>query len=581
MAAPVVEQVITATANNETSMQTGTWTVSADDFVIVMVATKQGDEPTTPTFNGSDLTFTKSSWTVESGQGQVSHGIWYGKAGSTSFGAVNVGGLTSNKKYACHAIRISGAEVTGTNGGDALEATAIAHTGATDTANASVNITTLTDDALVVGFASGRSTNWAVGSGYTAINLNLEAGTGGGSSVASSERKTLATAGSTAVDWTNGAQDWIIWAGSIKPSGGGGQTIAVGQSSETDSIPGALTWTKVMAVGLSTETDTAQVVTPLQPIIVVLGQSTETDTGQVVTWSKALTVGQSVETDTGQAVTWSKVMPVAQATEADTAQAVGWSKVMPVGQASETDTAQAVTPIFAVAVGQATETDTAQAVTWSKVLAVGQANETDTAQPVTAGGEIVVNVVQATETDTSQAVSWSKVMPVGQSTESDVAQAMTWAKSLLVAQTTETDTAQSTTWSKVMPVTQATESDLAQAVASAKLYLVGLSSETDAAQSVSPIRVVNVGQATEADTATAISWSKILALGLASETDTALSTTLVSASPEVEIGILGETFLDAHVQEMFADVDMAPGPHLDPDITHPKLDSIWGTLIKR
>jgi hypothetical protein len=195
--------------------------------------------------------------------------------------------------------------------------------------------------------------------------------------------------------------------GATDATGGGGQTIAVGQVTETD-VAQPISWApKNRFVNLATETDLAQAVTRRKTL--AIGQASETDAAQPVVATKRKALGQTSETDLAQAVAHEKARALGQATETDLAQAVAVvsSNVVAVGQASETDLAQPVGRLKAKVLGQATETDSAQTVT-----------------PI--AGTIVIGIGQATETDAAQAVLWApKIRIIGQAAEADSALAVT------------------------------------------------------------------------------------------------------------------------------------------------------------
>jgi hypothetical protein len=178
-----------------------------------------------------------------------------------------------------------------------------------------------------------------------------------------------------------------------------GQTVAIGQSTETDTAQAfTVTTTLAAAIGQASETDTAQALTPVtggSPQTVGIGQAAESDTAQALTVSATRTaaIGQAEETDEAQAMS-----PV-----------VGGATL--IGQASETDAAQTLTAVpgvRTVAIGQASETDSAQAMSAraAATILAGMALEIDTAQPLTAlisGASLVIG--QASELDVAQALA--------------------------------------------------------------------------------------------------------------------------------------------------------------------------------
>ncbi len=137
---------------------------------------------------------------------------------------------------------------------------------------------------------------------------------------------------------------------------------------------------------------------------IAVGQVTETDLAQAVAWApKHRLVSQVIETDTPQGVTARKTLSLVQVTEADLAQALSVRKSLTLGQPPEIDIAQSVTRSGqTIPVDQTLEADLAQAVSSRKAQTLGQSVETDLAQPAT----------------------WSLRRLVGQVLESDLAQAI-------------------------------------------------------------------------------------------------------------------------------------------------------------
>lgn len=293
-----------------------------------------------------------------------------------------------------------------------------------------------------------------------------------------------------------------------------------------------------ISVGQSTETDSAQTVTPQRAYSVA--QATETDSAQVITPARAITVNQASETDSAQALTHAKQVQVSQAAETDTAQTVTAARTYDVNQATETDSAQALTVAKQVAINQTTETDSAQALTIAKGVDVGQASETDSAQAVSASAATTVG--QASETDTAQAVTPARTYAVAQTTETDTAQSIAPAKQVTISIATETDAGQTITAQRAVTVSIASETDSAQAITATTsgFTVVNQSTETDAAQPITAAKLLALGQATQSDTALTIAPQKALEIGIVTETDSALS---ISHAKQVQLSLVSETDL--------------------------------------
>lgn len=180
---------------------------------------------------------------------------------------------------------------------------------------------------------------------------------------------------------------------------------------------------------------------------VAVGQVTETDLAQAIARLKTKALGQASSTETAQPITALKTRALGQAAETDLAQTLTARKTKTLGQTTETDTAQPISHGgFQVTVNQAAETDVAQAVAWApKHRLVGQAVEIDLAQPISRGAQII-EIAQASETDLAQAIARAKAKALGITQETDAAQPIAWApKHRLIGQAAEVDLAQTIT----------------------------------------------------------------------------------------------------------------------------------------
>lgn len=176
----------------------------------------------------------------------------------------------------------------------------------------------------------------------------------------------------------------------------GGQTVAIGQATETDSAFSVVK-KKVKVTGLTTETDSVL-------------------TAKVV---KTKLVGLNAETDSAFSVIHTKSKLLGLNTEADSVLALTKKKTRSIGQASESDITFSVTKGHTLTTGLATETDSSLAVSKLKRKLLGQPSETDSALALQFGHVIVVN--QATETDSVFSLTHSKRKAIGQAQEFDLA----------------------------------------------------------------------------------------------------------------------------------------------------------------
>lgn len=314
-----------------------------------------------------------------------------------------------------------------------------------------------------------------------------------------------------------------------------GQSVDVGQTTETDSTQ-SVGKTKQKAVGLATETSSAQAVTSISGNQVPVGQAVEQDESNYavlnhqsefalpVTWVMEVpSLALPLEFDSSQSLGKAKQKVLGIATEADTAQTAGSAKEKGLGFTAETDAAQAVDHSRALGVAQVTEADQAQPATSAKHKDAGLSTELDTPQEIRPTH--VRTLGQAVETDVSLALLQAQQVETGQPSEADAPQQLTSSKRKAIGQAVETDTAQPATINRSLTVGITSETDSAQAVASAKRKDLGLSSETDTANSVTVVGQIEaaIGQVSETDLAQPVTSSKVKELGQATEAGTGQS----------------------------------------------------------
>lgn len=107
---------------------------------------------------------------------------------------------------------------------------------------------------------------------------------------------------------------------------------------------------------------------------------------------QSIAVGQSLETDTVTAITSSKARSVGQVLQTEAASDIVPSKHLFLGQAVETDTAQSISTQITkhVAIGQATGGEVSSSITPVKSRLVDTAVEASTANPFTVSGGVVL-----------------------------------------------------------------------------------------------------------------------------------------------------------------------------------------------
>ena len=202
------QQTVTGTATAANSVAPSSWTPSANDLILVWVACRSGVKASSVSGNG--ITFTKVIEDLETPQNQCTLSLWRGMSASPSTGAITASLSGTANAAVIQAHRISGAITTGTNGADAIGASAIANTGATDTNAPSVTLTTTAANSRCYGGATHRSQVYSAGSGETAISLNITAGTAGDTTSLSTEYQDVASASSVTINGSLvSATDWI------------------------------------------------------------------------------------------------------------------------------------------------------------------------------------------------------------------------------------------------------------------------------------------------------------------------------------------------------------------------------------
>lgn len=226
------------------------------------------------------------------------------------------------------------------------------------------------------------------------------------------------------------------------------------------------------------------------------------------------------------------------ASETDSAQSITPSKSLAIGIASESDSGFAITAGHAAAIGIASETDSAQSLTPSKASALGLASETDSAQSIAASKSAAIGI--ASETDSGLSIGAGKSTAIGVTSETDSAQSVTPSKSLALGIAEETDSALSITGAteggQTIAIGLATETDTAFSITPSKTRAIGIAEETDTALGISPMKSIGLGVALEMDEAFAMVAGKSRTIGLANELDTALAMTVSGGAPILVFG---------------------------------------------
>lgn len=203
-------------------------------------------------------------------------------------------------------------------------------------------------------------------------------------------------------------------------AGGGAQTVAISQATETD-LAQALAAAQRLTVAQAIETDLAQALAVAQAKSV--GQTAEADLAQALSIAQRRVLGQALETDAAQAIAASHRVTIGQASESSIAHALAALHRLTVGQAAETDQAQGAAYVAPGVIAQASEADLAQPIAIAQRRAIGQSVEADAAQPVGIQTGLAVGVGLTLEIDTAFALAGLR-LGLGSAAEIDVALAV-------------------------------------------------------------------------------------------------------------------------------------------------------------
>lgn len=240
MAIVIEQSVVTAVDTPSGSAASASWTPGSNELCLCLIANRGSNTPGNynSAVSGNGLTWV-NVLNQDDTQGQINLSVWRAMGASPTTGAVTVTFAVDPTACSFQLLRISGVKTTGTNGSGAIGNTASAETGATDTTPATTSVTTSANNSRVIGFASGRGQTYTVGSGFTAIQINQTANSGGSVVRSNSEYKDVATSGTaTTTDFSlSAAGDWAIAAIEILIASG---TTYTQSNAGTQSSSGAL-----------------------------------------------------------------------------------------------------------------------------------------------------------------------------------------------------------------------------------------------------------------------------------------------------------------------------------------------------
>jgi len=336
-----------------------------------------------------------------------------------------------------------------------------------------------------------------------------------------------------------------------------GQTVAVGQASETDTSF-ATGRSRARTLLLTTEGDEAPQVKPQR--IRSIGLTSDAESAQSVTWAKSRQIGLALETDASQSAIRSKSKGVPQANEGDSAlsvtfarskqtslalsfeqaQSVRPSKVVvlgiaqsnesvlslsapvAVGVTSEADAATSVTAIKLRAISLAIENETSQVIVARRAYAIGEAESVESAQSARPEKSHDAGVVSSGESALPVTISRSKAIGIAEDTSTSLT--VRPERRHVIAQAVETGVSQPATrpWTGVTGI--AIESSEARVLKALRSRSIALEIEDDTALPVNARKSVAIGIAIDAQSSLVVDHFKTRLIGVAAETSQAIAT---------------------------------------------------------
>jgi len=195
------------------------------------------DTGITPSVSGTGLTWAQEAQ-VNGQQSGPQLRLWRFRGLSTSTpssGAITVTVTGNTKPVTVQVWKATGVDTSAPNGSGAFAQTVTDPGPAVDDANMTKGLTTLNNNAVVVGFGGSRTKTYTLQSGETTVDLNYAQGTGGDIATGSIFYKSAATAGTVvtlgATGSLSGAIDWAMIVSELKEantaiSGAGSVTLA-------------------------------------------------------------------------------------------------------------------------------------------------------------------------------------------------------------------------------------------------------------------------------------------------------------------------------------------------------------------
>lgn len=222
MTLPVRQETVIVSGSGTSVNLAFASTPNANDLILVGVHLR--NESIAPSLSGYGATYVQVH-DIDNTQGQCGVNVFRALKSSYSAGSITVT-LTGNAgPVYVIASRYSGAETGGTDGSGAMDATGSDAGPATDNANMKASVTTATADALIVAFATSRtSPTFTVPGGQTSVSINNTEGAGGdlikahhwGDDAVTTGAYTLGSDGDLSA-----AADWCVALIAIKPAPSG------------------------------------------------------------------------------------------------------------------------------------------------------------------------------------------------------------------------------------------------------------------------------------------------------------------------------------------------------------------------
>lgn len=160
-----IEQTTQATTGSATSLLLPSWSIVAGEFLAVCVALR--DDTVVPTVSGHALTWVQQLVRIGT-DGQNAVYLFRAQAAVNDTGQITISLPSNGDPVGASGVRISGQE-TGNNGLDAIDASNTNASPLTDNDDFKIDITSITDDALLFGWGTFRLATFTAPAGQTIL----------------------------------------------------------------------------------------------------------------------------------------------------------------------------------------------------------------------------------------------------------------------------------------------------------------------------------------------------------------------------------------------------------------------------